>query len=135
MAHAVKNALHPTVSESLVTVEPIAYEASNNQIAEIAKRIADEKELEHDLALVNELVDRRHACGTAVLETQGVFLALEQGQASKLVVSVPIDSDKFDQLLIRAILNNCEIEFLHGEAAKKLNEFGGVAAVLYYSGK
>ncbi|TWU21851.1 baeRF10 domain-containing protein [Bythopirellula polymerisocia] len=135
LAHAVKNALHPAVSESLVTVEPISYEASNNQTAEIAKRIADEKELEHDLALVNELISRRHACGTAVLETQGVLLALEQGQASKLVVSVPIDSDKFDQLLIKSILNNCEIEFLHGEAAKKLNEFGGIAAVLYYSGK
>jgi len=135
LAHAVKSALHPAVSESLVSVEPIAYAASNNDIAEIVKRIADEKELEHDLALVNELISRRHACGTAVLETQGVLLALEQGQASKIVVAVPIDSDKFDQLLIKSILNNCEIEFLHGEAAKKLNEFGGIAAMLYFSGK
>jgi hypothetical protein len=135
LAHAVKNALHPSVYASLVTIEPLAFESSNNEIAAAVKQIADEQELAHDLALVNELISRRHACGTAVLETQGVTLALEQGQASKVIVSVPIDSDKFDQLLTKALLSNCEMEFLHGEAAKKLNEFGGVAAQLYYSGR
>lgn len=121
MAHAVKQALHSTVYGPLVTIEPIAFESSNNEIAAAAKKIADELELAHDLALVNELIQRRHACGTAVLETQGVKLALEQGQASKLVVSVPIESAKFDQLLIKSLLINCEIEFLHGEAAKFLD--------------
>ncbi|MBL9165525.1 MAG: hypothetical protein JNL18_22560 [Planctomycetaceae bacterium] len=135
LAHAVKNALHATVYASVVTIEPIAFESSNNEIAEAVKKIADQQELAHDLALVNELVSRRHACGTAVLETQGVMLALEQGQASKVVISVPIDTDKFDQILVKSLLNNCEIEFLHGEAAQRLNEFGGVAAQLYYSGR
>lgn len=135
LAHAVKNALHPTVYSSLVTIEPIAYSSSNNEIAAAVKRIADEQELKHDLALLNELISRRHANGTAVLETQGVLLALEQGQASKIVVSDSVDSNKFDQLLIKSILNNCEIEFLHGDAARKLDEFGGIAAMLYYSGK
>lgn len=135
LAHAVKNALHPTVYASLVTIEPIAFESSNNDVATAVTRIADEQELAHDLALVNELISRRHACGTAVLETQSVTKALEQGQASKLVVSVPIDSDKFDRLLLKSLLTNCEIEFLHGAAAQKLNEFGGIAAQLYYSGR
>lgn len=135
LAHAVKNSLHATVYASLVTIEPIAFESSSNEIAAAVKKIADEQELAHDLALVNDLISRRHACGTAVLETQGVTQALEQGQASKLIVSVPIDSDKFDELLVKSLLNNCEIEFVHGEAAKQLKEFGGVAAQLYYSGR
>lgn len=135
LTHAVKNALHPAVYESLVTIEPIAYTSSGNEISEVVKRVADEKEQEHDLALLNELVARRHVCGTAVLETQGVLQALENGQASKIVVSVPIETDKFDQLLIKSLLNNCEIDFLHGEAAGKLNEFGGIAATLYYSSR
>lgn len=135
LAHAVKNALHPAVYESLVTIEPLAYTSSNNDIAGVVKRVADEKEQEHDLALLNELVARRHVCGTAVLETQGVLQALENGQASKIVVSVPIETDKFDQLLIKSLMNNCEIDFLHGDAAEKLNEFGGIAAMLYYSSR
>ena len=135
LAHAVKNSLHATVYASLVTIEPIAFESSSNEIAAAVKKIADEQELAHDLAIVNDLISRRHACGTAVLETQGVTQALEQGRASKLIVSVPIDSDKFDELLVKSLLNNCEIEFVHGDAAKQLNKFGGVAAQLYYSGR
>jgi hypothetical protein len=134
LAHAVRNALHPTVYSSIVTIEPIAFGSTDNQVADAARKIADERELEHDLALVNELVSRRHACGTAVLETQGVLHALQQGQASKLVVALPIPTDKFDDLLIKCVLSGCEIEFLHGEAAEKLHQYGGVAALLHYSG-
>lgn len=133
LAHAVKNALNPAIYGALVTVEPIAFASSADDIAAVAKRIAEEKVIEHDMALLNELVARRHACGTAVLETQGVMLALNEGRASKIVLSVPIDSDKFDQIMIQSVINGCEIDFLHGEAAQKLNEFGGIAAVLYYA--
>ncbi len=135
LAHAVRKNLHPTVYDSVITIEPIAYSSTNNEIAAAIRHIADEKEREHDLALVEELISRRHAGGTAVLETQGVLRALEQGQVSKLVLSVPIDSDKFDKLLLKCLLSNCDLEFVHGEAADKLNGFGGIAAVLYYSGR
>ncbi len=134
LAHAVKNVLHPSVYASLVTIEPIAFTSTNNEIAASVSRIAEEWEVEHDLALVEDLVTRRHACGTSVLEMQGVMQAIDNGQARKVVLSVPFESDKFDKLLHKAILNNCDIEFLHGQAAEKLNEFGGAAAVLYYSG-
>lgn len=135
LAHAIKKAMHPAVYADLVTIEPIAFSSSDTEIVDAVKRIAEEKEQDRDLALVNELVARRHACGTAVLEAQGVLTALEQGQASKVVISVPIDSDKFDQLLVKSLLSNCDIEFVHAEAAKKLNEYGGIAAILYYSGR
>ncbi len=135
IAHAVKNALHPSINASLITIQPMSFDSTNNEIAKNVKDIAESRETEHDLALVDELVSRRHACGTAVLEPQGVRLALEQGQVSKVVFSVPFECENFDKLVIKCILNNCDIEFLHGKAAAKLNEFGGVAAVLYYSGK
>lgn len=133
LAHAVKNALNPALYGGLVAIEPIAFNSSATEVAALARRVAEEKVIEHDLALLSELVNRRHACGTAVLETQGVMLALEQGRASKIVISVPIESDKFDQIMIKCVISGCEIDFLHGEAAAKLNEFGGIAAVLYYA--
>jgi len=54
-----------------------------------------------------------------VLEWQGVVAALEQGQTNKVIASVPIDSDKFDESLVKSILANCEIVFVHGEAGKR----------------
>ena len=33
------------------------------------------------------------------------------------------------------VINNVEIEFVTAEAAEKLEEFGGVGASLYYSGR
>jgi predicted GTPase len=135
LAHAVKHQLHPSVADMLVSIEPIDIKSTNDEVAAAVKRIAEEHEQEHDLALMNDLVSRRHACGTAVLETQGVQIALESGQAQKLVIAMPIESDKFDPLLIDAVINNVEIEFVHAAAADQLNSFGGVAAKLYYSGK
>ncbi|TVQ00269.1 MAG: hypothetical protein EA381_07740 [Planctomycetaceae bacterium] len=63
-----------------------------------------------------------------------VLAAVEQGQASKVIVSVPFDSDKFDELMLKSVLANVGVGFVHGQAAEKLNEFGGVAATLYFSG-
>jgi len=135
MAHAVKHALHPAIYDHLFSIERIAYESPPNEIAEIVKRVADDTEAERDFVTVDELIARRHVCGTAVLEWQGVMTAVEQGQANRVIVSVPFDSDKFDELMLKSVLANCEIGFVHGEAAKKLNEFGGVAATLYYLGR
>ncbi len=135
MAHAVKHALHPAIYDQLVSIERIAHDSTPNEIAEVVKRVADETEAERDLATVDELISRRHACGTAVLEWQGVLAAIEQGQANKVYVSVPLDSDEFDELMLKSVLADCEIGFVHGDAAKRLNEFGGVAATLYYSGR
>lgn len=135
IAHAVKNALHPAVADVLVTIEPIPFEASPDEIAERIREVADQNELEHDSAVVNDLVTRQHACGKAVLERQGVGEAVENGQASQLVFPYPTLGDDFDELMANAVINNVEIEFVTGEAAEKLEQFGGVGATLYYSGR
>ncbi len=55
LAHAIKNALHPAVANLLVTIEPLPLEASPNEIAERVREVADEYELEHDQAVVNDI--------------------------------------------------------------------------------
>lgn len=44
-----------------------------------------------------------------------------------------MDSQEFDPLIIDAVLSNAAIEFVYGEGADKLNQYGGIAADLYYS--
>jgi hypothetical protein len=132
-AHAVKRALHPATAEMVVAMEPMDAKLSDVEIAERVTKIANQYELEHDRAVVNDLIERYHAKGAAVLERQGVEMALQKGAVKTLVLPYPIGSEDFDPLLIDATLHNAEIEFVLGDAAAKLNQFGGIGACLYYS--
>lgn len=133
-AHAVKNALHPAVREALVGIEQIDFKLGDNDVAQRVKAIADEHELEQDLAIVDELVSCSQRGGRAVLEQQGVIRALEQQKVKTLVLPYPVASDEFDSLIVDATLNGADIEFVYAEAAEKLSEFGGIGAVLYHAG-
>ena len=44
-----------------------------------------------------------------------------------------MDSDEFDSLIVEVVLSGAEIEFVYGEGADKLKQFGGIGAELYYS--
>ena len=132
IAHRVKNALHHAVSETLVSIEPIPFQAPEELVRRTVKDIANEFETTHDLALVSELVTRRATCGRVATGNDAVLEALRNGQVSKLYFAFPIDSDQFDAVFVEAVLANVEIELIHGEAAAKLSEMGGVGAILYY---
>ena len=133
IAHSVKNALHHTVAELLVTIEPIPLTATDKLIREIVQQVADEHEINHDTAVINDLVTRQETCGRGVTGTEGVMEALQNGQVRKLLIPFPIDSDVFDSLLVEAVLSNVEVELVHGPAADRLHSMGGVGAVLYYA--
>ena len=132
IARSVKNALHHTVSEMLVSIEPIPFKASDGAVRTIIKQLADEYEAVHDNALLTELMTRRQTCGRGVTGAQATIEALNNGQISKLFIPYPIDTDDFDSIVVEALLANVDIELLHGTAAVKLTEMGGVAALLYY---
>ena len=132
-AHAVNNSLHPTIKEVVVAIEPIDFKLPPTEIAHIVKQISDEFEQAHDLSVVEELVSLYNRNGTAVLEQQGVETALSRGQVKTLVIPYPIDATDFDSLIVDVVMSGAEVEFVYGEAADKLNEFGGIGAKLYYS--
>lgn len=132
-AHAVKSALHPAVDELLVAIEAIDFKLPDNEVARAVKTIANQHEREHDLSVVNDLLSRFHGAGTAVLEQQGVENALRQGRVNTLVIPYPIDSQQFDEIIIDATIHNAAIEFVMGEGADKLNEYGGIGATLHYT--
>ncbi len=132
-AHAVKNALHPAVRETLVAIEPIDFKSPHVDVAKQVEAIADRYELEHDLAVIDNLVARFNRARTAVIERQGVEAALARGNVKSLVIPYPIDSEEFDSLIVDATIGGAEVEFVYGEAADKLNEIGGIGATLYYS--
>ena len=132
-AHGVNNSLHPSIRERVVAIEPIDFKLPPVEIARMTKKIADEYELTHDLNVVQELVELFNRNGTAVLEQQGVELALGQGRVKTLVIPYPIDKTDFDSLIADVVVSGAEVEFVYGAAADKLNQYGGIGARLYYS--
>lgn len=132
IAHRVKGALHHTVSEKLVSIEPIPFDATTEQLERTVKLLADEYEELHDNTLVLELLIRRDTCGRGVAGLANVLEALENGQVRKVFLPYPIQSDAFDLILVEALMANVEVELVHGKAAETLNELGGVGALLYY---
>ena len=133
LASAVKNALHHTVAELLVSVEPIPLNASDDRIREVVLQVAEEHEESSDLAAVNDLLSRQRASGRAVTGVEDVMKALANGQVRKLLIPFPIESETFDALLVESVLANVDVELVHGAAADELNSVGGVGAVLYYA--
>ena len=133
LAHAVKNGLHPAVKEMVVAIEPIDFKSSASEIAGMVKQIAESYEQVHDLTIIEELITLYHRSSAAVIEPQGVETALRRGQVKTLIIPYPIDAAQFDSLIVEAVISGAEVEFVFGEAADKLNEYGGVGAMLYYS--
>jgi len=130
----IKNALHPAVRDLVVAIEPMDFKLADHEIADLIRPIAYSYEQDHDVAVVENLVYQFNKNGPAVIEKQGVEMALQQGKVKTLVIPYPIDTEEFDSLVIDVILNGVEVEFVYGEGAEKLQQFGGIGAVLYYSG-
>lgn len=132
-AAKINNALNPAVKDLVVAIEPMDFKLADNEIAEIIKPIAYAYEQDHDVSVVENLVYKFNTNGTAVLEKQGVEKALRGGRVKTLVIPYPMDKNEFDSLIVEVVLSGADIEFVYDEGAQKLNQYGGIAAELYYS--
>ena len=132
-AHAVLNTLHPAVAESVVAVEAMDVNLPDVEVSARVKEIADVHEAEHDLEVVERVVSRTAAGGRAVLEEQGVRRALERGAVKRLVVPFTVGEKDLDEVIIEATVDGAaDVEFVYGEAAERLSEYGGIGATLYF---
>ena len=132
-AQALSHALHPMVRERVVDIAPIDYKLPIAEIAERVSEMAGCYEEEHDVAVVETLVTLTNRRGAAVLEKQAVETALQRGNVRTLVIPYPLPAEEFDALIVDATVRGADIEFVYGAAAKRLHEFGGIGATLYYS--
>ena len=130
-ARAVQRGLHQTAKSKLVSVEVIDFKAAGVEVAKHVKDVADRFEGEHDMTVVHDLIARHNRGGSGMVEKQGVDNALENHQVRTLVLPYPTSGEDFDSVIVNATLSGAAIEFVYGEAANHLNEFGGIGAVLY----
>lgn len=132
-AAKIKNTLNPAVRDLVVAIEPMDFKLPDNEIAEIVRPIAYAYEQDYDVMVVENLIYHFNKNGTAVIEKQGVEKALSETRVKTLVLPYPMDTEEFDSLIVQVILSGAQIEFVYGEGAEKLKQYGGIGAELYYS--
>lgn len=133
MAHAVRKLLHPKVADQVIGIVRLPFETPDHEIVTATQDLALQYEREHDLAVVNDVINRAKSGGRGALGIEAVAEALAMQAVSLLVLPYPINPVFDDKLLVKAVKSSSQFEFVFGEAADRLNAEGGIGALLYYT--
>lgn len=133
LANAVLGSLHPSVKDQVIGVLPIPVELPPHEVAERISETAEQAEREHEAALVADIIRSAGARGRGATGYTAVGHALDRGAVRLLALPYPAESDVIEPILLQAVRAGTEVEFLHGEAAERVKDAGGVVAQLYYA--
>lgn len=135
-AHALKDKLHESVLKDFVAILAIPM---NTPEREIMKRIATTAynyERNYEFELVEDVLSATLSGGAGALGRDSLDNAMIMRQVDQFVMPYSLlheDKQYAHNITMWALTNNSTIEFVHGQAARKLESNGGIGARLYYS--
>lgn len=133
-AHAVENFMSDATRKRVIDIAPIPLRSTLAQMNEIAQQRALEFERAEELELVNQVIDFAKSGGRGALGPKAVMEALEMQRVELLIMPWPMDDANLAaELPLRAFASGGSVELVHGEAADRLKQEGGLAARLYYA--
>ena len=132
-AHAIRAALSPQVADAVIGIQPIPFEAAPSDIGTAVREIAEAYEVEQDEKVVDRVISSSQSGGAALFGVDAVKGAMSEGRVRELVLPHPIDAEIFDALVVDAARRSTPVEFVTGPAAEKLEQEGGLGAVLHYA--
>lgn len=133
-AHAVQRLLPDKLAQKVVTVMPIPVRYAPHEVLSHVLPAALEYERQQEMALLDQIINLAKSGGRGALGKEAVLSALDQGRVETLVAPWPLnDSELLSQLPLRALKTNTTLELVHGDAAARLKDEGGLAARLYYA--
>jgi hypothetical protein len=132
-AHEVKSLLHDTVKAQVGAIVSIPIQSETHAIADAISETANNLERDYELDLVNSVIDLAKSGGRGALGYDDIRRAFEMQQVELLILPYPMDDIELaTELTLQALNLNSDIELVHGSAAIRLQEEGGLAARLYY---
>lgn len=135
-AHELQNKLHQSVADNLVSILAIPMDANDRTITEHIWQTAYNYERNFEFDLINNIIEMAHPKGLGTVGRISVAKAISMQQVEMIIMPYILLSDDPDyaqQITIWALENNVKLEFVHGQAAQKLQNAGDIAAKLYYS--
>jgi hypothetical protein len=133
MAHALQSRLHPAVRDRVIAIMSIPMDMPPHAIADRIRETAKQAERDYEVELVNEIIGQAKAGGRGATGYTAVQRAVERAMVQNLALVYPNDAETVEPLLLQAVQNGVQIEFVQGEAADLVNEAGGAVARLYYA--
>jgi hypothetical protein len=131
--HAVINEMPEALKACVVDHVSVPMRTPTAEIFEQMQPLALNYERDQELSLVNQVIDFAKSGGRGALGRKDVQEAMEMQRVELLIMPWPTDDVDFaNRLAFRALQLNSKIEMVHGAAAMRLNDEGGLAARLYY---
>ena len=132
-AHAVQSALPPQVAKAVIGIRPIPFDSAPSDIGATVREIADTCETAQDTDVVDRVIATSQGGGAAIFGFDAVKQAMSEGRVRELVLPYPVDTEVFDALVVDAAIRATPVEFVTGSAAARLDQEGGLGAVLHYA--
>ncbi len=133
-ARAVRELMPKGLEDSIVDVLPIPMRLSESEVLQQAFPAALDYEREHEMSLVQQVLDFAKSGGRGALGHKAVDEALTMQRVELLVLPYPLDDEvEANTLVMRTFAAGGSVELIGGEAADLLRSEGGSAARLYYA--
>lgn len=133
-AHAVRNLMPDRFDGVLVGVLSLPMRLSSAEILQNVLSAATEFERRQEMKLITDVIDLARSGGRGALGRNAVQQALEMQQVEMLILPYPLDDEETATAAsARAFESGGSVELVHGAAADRLRDAGGVAARLYYA--
>ena len=133
LAHAVLGSVHPSVKDKVIAMLPLPVELPAHEVADRIAETAEQGERDYEAALVTDIIRSAGARGRGATGYTAVGHALDRNAVRLLALPYPAESEIIEPILLQAVRAGTTVEFLHGEAAQRATEAGGIVAQLYYA--
>jgi hypothetical protein len=126
--------MNETLAKRVIALLPIPMRSATPEIAESVLTHALDYERQEEMGLVNQVIDFAKSGGRGALGPKAVMEALEMQRVELLIMPRELDDTHLaSELPLRAFASGGSVELVHGEAADRLKQEGGLAARLYYA--
>jgi hypothetical protein len=133
-AHALKSLVTGQAAEQIVDVLALPLRTPPHEITTRIQPIAHEYERQFEMRLLDEIFDLAHSGGRGALGRDDVLKALQEQRVELLVAAWPVEDETLMAALPAQMLQSSStLELVHGQAADRLRDVGGLAARLYYT--
>ncbi len=133
-ARGVQRYLTDKIAQALVGITALPMYYSAHEVLQHILPMALEYEYQQEMMLVEQVVNTAKAGGRASIGREAVLHALDQQRVELLLAPWPMPDERLAQEIpSRVFAAGGDVELVHGPAAQRLMDEGGLAARLYFA--
>lgn len=136
VARMVEDALHERFGDRLTHIPSLRIDATDAEVAAMARQAGSMLTEALDLAVINRVADSLAFTGQGVMGRLATTRALEDLRVQQLYFThryLEAHSEEVENAVRSALRQGADLEEVSGEAAARLNDYGGIAATVRFT--